>query len=236
MRIIKAKDYKEMSKIASEIIIREIKNKPNFVAGFASGKTPKGLYKELVKLHKKGRINFSKAKAFGLDEYYPIKKNDIRSFHFFLNKFFKQMGIKESNRNLLNGEAKNPVSECRSYEEKIKKNPIDVVILGVGVNGHIAFNEPGTDANSRIRVINLSKDTIKRNSESGKAPDKALTIGAGTILKSKKIILLASGKEKAEAVKHLIKGKMSKNWPVSFLKKHKDLTVIIDKEAGTLVK
>lgn len=236
MRIIKAKDYKEMSKIASEIIIQGIKKKPNLVVGFASGKTPRGLYKELVKLHKKGRINFSKVKAFELDEYYPVKKNDKRSFYFFLDRFFKQMGIKESDRNFLNGEAKNPVSECRSYEEKIKKNPIDVMILGVGVNGHIAFNEPGTDANSKIRVINLSKDTIKRNSSSKRVPVRALTIGIGTILKSKKIILLASGKEKAEAVKHLIKGKMSKNWPVSFLKKHKDLTVIIDKEAGTLVK
>ncbi len=231
MKIIKTKDYKEMSKKASEIIIQEIKKKPTLTIGFASGKTPLGLYKNLTDSYKKSKTDFSKIKAFNLDEYYPIKRNNKKSFHYYLNKnLFNYINIKKTNINLLNSETKSPDKECKNYENKIKKNPIDIQILGVGINGHIAFNEPGSKLNSKTRLINLSKETIKINKL--KNSTKALTMGIKTIMSAKKIILLASGKNKREAVKHLLKGKENKNWPVTYLKKHKDLIVIIDKGAG----
>jgi len=232
MKLIKVKNYKELSKKAAEIIIKEIKKKPNLVIGFATGSTPLGLYKELIDRYIKKKIDFSKIKAFNLDEYYPIKQKDKKSFYYYIFKnLFSKVNIKRENINLLNGEAKNPGGECWDYENKIKKNPIDLQILGVGVNGHIAFNEPGSKIDSVTRVVELTPETKKIN----KINKKALTIGVSTIMKAKKIILLASGKNKAKAISYLLKGKIDKNFPVSYLKNHKNLIVIADKQAGRLI-
>jgi len=229
MKVAITKDYDEMSEKAAEIIIKQIKNKPNSVVGFATGKTVLGLYSHLAK----SKLDFSKVKTFNLDEYYPIKRKDRNSFYYFMHKnLFDKININPENIHLLNGEAKNPKKECENYEEKIKKNPIDLQILGLGVNGHIAFNEPGSLKSSKTRLVNLSKSTIKINKTKSK---KALTMGIATIMNAKKIILLASGRSKAEAIKRLIEGKEDEKWPVSFLKGHKNLVVIIDKEAGSLL-
>ncbi|MDP3027199.1 MAG: glucosamine-6-phosphate deaminase [Nanoarchaeota archaeon] len=223
MKLIKAKNYNEMSEKAAEIVIKEIKRKPALAIAFATGKTPLGLYEELVKAYKKRKIDFSKIKAFNLDEYYPIKKSERRSFYYYLHKnLFDKVNIKKENINLLNGETKNPNRECKDYENKIKKNKIDLMILGVGVNGHIAFNEPGSLNASKTRLVKLKHKAVK---------NKALTIGISTMLLSKKLVLLASGKKKAGAVKCLIKCKPNSCCPASFLRKHKDLVVIADKDA-----
>lgn len=227
MKLVKVKNYNGMSEKAAEIIIKEINRKPNSVLGFATGKTPLGLYKKLIWAYKKKKVDFSKIKAFNLDEYFPIKKSDKRSFYSYLHKnLFNQINIKKENTNLLNGETKNPNKECRDYENKIKKNKIDLMILGAGRNGHIAFNEPGSLKESKTRLVELKHKTTK---------NKALTIGISTILSSKKIILLASGKKKAEAIKCLMKCKPNSCCPVSFLRKHRNLIVIADKEAGRRV-
>jgi len=236
MKIIKVKDYKEMSKKAAEIIIKQIQKKPNSVICFPTGRTPIGMYKLLVYAYKKNQVNFSKVKAFNLDEYYPIKKKSQDSYYFYMFKhLFNKVNIKKSNINLLDGNTKNAKKECENYEEKIKKNKIDLQILGIGVNGHIGFNEPGSGINSKTRIVNLTADTIKQNSVLFKnkksMPHKAMTMGIKTIASAKKIILLASRKKKAEAIKHLIKGKPNKEWPASLLKNHKDFTVIVDKKA-----
>jgi glucosamine-6-phosphate deaminase len=228
MKFLIVKDYREMSKRAGEIILEEVKKKPNLVLGLASGKTTLGLYKELVKAYKKG-VDFSKIKVFNLDEYYPIKKSDKRSFYYyFFKNLLKKINIKRENINLLNGETKNPEKECKEFEKKIGEVGMDVQILGVGVNGHIAFNEPGSTRGTKTRLVRLSFETTK-----GKVPRKALTQGVSTIMKSRKLLLLASGKSKEEAIEHL-KDKEGQEWPVSFIKKHKDLTVIADKKAGGL--
>jgi len=228
MKLLKTKNYKELSTKAADIIIREISKKPNLVLGFATGKTPLGLYKNLVEVYKKRKIDFSKVKAFSLDEYYPIGKTDRKSYFYYLHKnLFDKINIKKENINLLNGETKNPGGECWDYENKIKKNPIDLQILGVGVNGHIAFNEPGSLKESKTRLVKLKHKAVK---------SKALTQGICTIMSAKKIILLASGKKKAEAIKCLLKCKPNKCCPVSFLRRHKNLIVIADKEvAGRLI-
>jgi glucosamine-6-phosphate deaminase len=232
MKLIKVKNYKEMSKAASEIIIDEIIKKPNLTIGFATGKSPKRLYKNLIKAYKKEKIDFSYIKTFNLDEYYPIKRNDKKSYRYYMFKnLFNKVNLRKERIYLLDGSTNDFEKECKDYEEKIRKNTIDIQILGIGVNGHIGFNEPGSSSTSKTRLVNLAPETVKRN----KYLDKGLTVGISTILKSKKILLLASGKEKSQAVKGLIKGRINKKLPASFLKKHKNLVVIIDKKAGSLL-
>lgn len=233
MKLIKTKNYNEMSKKATEVLIEDIQKKPNLVICFASGKTPLGLYNNLVKSYKKNKLDFSKVKAFNLDEYYPLKKTNPKSFYYYLFKnLFNKINIKKGNITLLNGDTKDPEKECKTYENKVK-NKIDLAILGVAPNGHIAFNEPGSGKNSKTRLITLSPETIEKNKI--KESQRGLTIGIKTILSSKRIILLASGENKAEAIKHLVKTKPNPEWPVTFLKKHKNLIVILDKEAAKLL-
>jgi len=232
MKIIKVKDYNELSDLTSKIIIKEIAKKSNLVISLPTGKSPLGTYKNLIKEYKKGKVDFSRIKTFNLDEYYPVKKNDIKSYRYYMfNNLFNKINIKKENIHLLDGTTKSPIKECKYYEEKIRKNPIDLQILGIGVNGHIGFNEPGSEKNSKTRLVNLAPETVKRNKYLG----KALTMGIYTILKSKKIILLASGKEKAVAVKDLILGDVDKNLPASFLRESKNITLIIDKQAASLL-
>lgn len=237
MLIITTKNYRELSKRASEIIADEINANPKLRICFSSGKTPVGMYNMLVKGYKNKKVNFSKLTCFGLDEYYPMSKKNPSSFYsYFFNNLFNRINVPLKNIHLLNGEAENPVLECRNYSKKFKK--IDVCVLGIGVNGHIAFNEPGSLVNSHTRVIKLSPETISRNFKSFKKdnPFYSLSVGISEILSCKKIILLASGKDKADAVKKLIDEKVSKDCPVTYLKNHRNLIVIIDKDAGKKLK
>ena len=228
MDVIKVKNYCEMSRVASEIVIGEMLKKRNLVIGFATGRTPLGLYRNLVGAYREGKVDFSGVVGFEIDEYYPIAKDDKRSFRRYLfENLFGRVNIKKSNVNLLNGSVRDWKKECLDYERKIKESPIDLMILGVGVNGHIGFNEPGSKIGSRTRLVELSAETIKRNSGVfRKVPTRALTMGVKTIFSSKKIVLLVSGREKEEAVGHLLRGKVSERWPVSFLRGHRDLIVI----------
>jgi len=237
MKIIEKEDYNELSKEAAKIIISQIKKKPNSVIGFATGNTVLGLYKELIKAHKKG-LDFSKITSFNLDEYLNLPKSDKQSLNFFMkHNLFNHINIKKIN--MPDGTAKNPKNFCKDYENKIRLNKIDLQILGIGRNGHIGFNEPGSKFTSRTRIVNLSKQTIKENSKffkNKKVPKKAISLGISTILKSKKIILLAAGKNKARAIKNLIKGKITEKVPATALRKHKNVTVIIDKEANSILR
>lgn len=232
MELIKVKNYKELSKKASEIIVNEIHKNPKLIMGFATGKTPIGTYKNLVKEYKKRNVDFSNVKTFNLDEYYPVKDGDKKSYKYYMFKhLFNKVNIKKENINLLNGNTKNVKKECKNYEEKIRKNPIDFQIVGIGVNGHIGFNEPGSNLKSKTRLVNLAQDTIKEN----KYLKQALTVGISTILKSKKILLLASGNKKAKVIYNLINKKPNKSLPASFLKIHKDFIVIVDRKASSLL-
>lgn len=227
MKIIQTKDYDEMSDKACNLLLNQLSKKSNSVIGFATGKTPLGLYKRLIEED----ADFSKVRAFNLDEYYPIKKESKKSFYYYMfDNLFNYVNIKKSNINLLNGETKNPEKECNRYEKKIKKNRIDLLILGLGINGHIAYNEPGSSFKSRTRLVELTNETTKNK----RVPKKALTIGIDTIMSAKKVVLLACGKKKAKAVKCLVTGKISERCPASVLRKHKNFTLIIDKAAWSL--
>lgn len=227
MKIIKAKNKRELSEIASEIIIGEIKKNPRLVLGFATGKTPLKTYKKLVKAYKNGKVDFSKVKTFNLDEFYPpsSKKDEKRNYAYYMHKrVFDKLNIEKENINLLDGNKRDWKKECKKYESKIKKNPIDLQILGIGVNGHIGFNEPGSKINSLTRLVQLTH-----------IEGKGLTMGISTIMKTKKIILLAFGRKKAKAIYGMVNGKVSEELPASFLRKHKNVVVIVDRKAGRLL-
>ena len=228
-----------MTEKAVGIFVNELSKKNNLVLGLPTGKTPIGFYSKISSLSKKNIINLEKVKTFNLDEYYPIKRSDKRSFYHFMSKnLYSNTNLKPSNINIPNGEVKDYKKECLNYESKLKSFPIDLEFLGIGINGHIAFNEPGSTKDSKTRLIDLTKETIKKNSNIFNRrtfPKKGLTMGISSILSAKKIILMASGKHKAKAVECMLNGPISKSCPASFLRDHKDVTIIIDKSASSLL-
>ncbi len=238
MKIITVKNSDIAGIKSADIVMDCIKKKKKFVLGLATGGTMIPFYESLSRLINNKKIDVSSVKTFNLDEYVGIDRNNEKSYFYFMNKhFFSKVGISRDNINFLNGNAKNLKLECKNYEKKIAKDRIDLQILGIGRDGHIGFNEPGSDLKSKTREVILLDATRKDNSrffngKIGKVPKKALTVGIETIMKSKKIILLAFGKNKAGIVHRFLHGSIDKNIPASFLKKHRDLTVILDREAA----
>ncbi|WP_028992268.1 glucosamine-6-phosphate deaminase [Thermoanaerobacter thermocopriae] len=241
MKVIITVDYKEMSKKAAEIVKRQIKERPNTVLGLATGSTPLGMYKYLIEMYKKGEIDFSNVITFNLDEYVGLSAEHPQSYHYFMfHNFFHHVNIKKEHIHIPNGVALDFEEECRRYEEEIEKaGGIDLQILGIGVNGHIGFNEPDESIDTKTHVVTLTEDTINANKRFFKSadevPKKAITMGLGSIMKAKKIVLLASGKNKAKAIKETIKGQLTTKVPSTVLTLHPDVTIIIDKEAASLI-
>lgn len=238
MQLIVKRDYNDMSKAAGEILIKAIENNPEIVLGLATGSTPIGMYKEIIKAHKENSLDFSKVKSFNLDEYIGLSSKDFQSYRYFMEEnFFNHINIKEENTFVPNGKAKDLKKHCREYDEMISKaGGIDIQILGVGENGHIAFNEPGHYLFIGTSVVDLTSETVKVNSRffdnAEEVPNTAITMGMGGILKAKKIILLANGKRKSQVIKRFLnEEKVSTMFPMSFLLLHPDLTIIVDEEA-----
>lgn len=226
-----------MSMNAAQQAEKVIKNNSTPVLGLATGKTFAGFYKKLVKKQKKSKLSFSNTITFNLDEYVGLPSTHPKSFNYYMkNNLFNHVDIPEKNYHILDGTAENLKKECEKYERKIKKaGGIGTQFLGIGKNGHIGYNEPGSPHNSRTRVIKLTRETRKNkkeNFESQKVPEKAITMGIDTILESDQIILLASGKEKAEAIEKTIEGPITEEVPSSALQKHDDCTLIVDEEAA----
>lgn len=233
MQIIKTSSYNELSERAGEIVINAIKKNPKLVLGLATGSTPFGLYKILIEANKKGEIDFSNVKTFNLDEYQGLEKDNPQSYHFFMNEnLFSKINIKKENTHILGDAGKEPLEECYIYEDEIKKaGGIDLQILGIGGNGHIAFNEPGSLRASRTRLIKLDEKTRQDNARFFKSinevPKYAYTMGIGTILEAKELILLV-GKNKKEIIEKTINNEVSEEIPASFLKNHPQCTFIIE--------
>jgi glucosamine-6-phosphate deaminase len=231
MKVIIGKNKKESVKRASQIICEIVSKKPNAVIGFATGGTMIPFYKELVKLYKKGKVDFSKVKAFNIDEFAELKNSDVNSYHYYMNKyFFSKVNVKRSNIHF-------PSASGKEYDKEIKKvGGLDICMLGIGENGHIGFNEPGSSFNSQTRIITLTENTRQVDSrffkDKSRVPHHAYSIGIKTILSAKKIILLSFGDKKADAIYKSLKGKISEKVPASALRKHKDATFIIDKKSA----
>ena len=242
MRVIIAKNYEEMSKIAAKEIAKLLYVKPDAVLGLATGSTPEGVYKELVELNKQNKIDFSKATSFNLDEYRGLKGDHPQSYRYFMNSnLFDHVNIDKSKTRVPNGIAEDIEKECREYDEAIENaGGIDLQLLGIGRNGHIGFNEPSDYLNLNTHLTDLTEDTIKANSRFfdsiEEVPTEAVTMGLGSIMKAKKIILLASGEKKAEIIAKLVEDKISTRVPASMLQVHHNVLVIIDEEAASLLK
>jgi glucosamine-6-phosphate deaminase len=237
MRLIRVNDYNEMSRKAANIIASQITLKSDSVLGLATGDTPLGMYNELIKLYNKKELDFADVKSFNLDEYCGLDiKNSQSYYYFMMNNFFKHINLPLDNINIPNGNAES-TEECLRYERKIKEaGGIDIQVLGIGVNGHIGFNEPDINFEAKTHLVTLDKTTIESNSRFFKnineVPTKAITMGIGTIMNSKKIVLLAYGNSKADIIAKAINGKITSEVPASILQLHQDVTVIIDEAAA----
>ena len=244
MEIVICKTKEEASKIAANIITEAVKKNPKTILGLATGSTPVLMYTEMAKAVKAKKVSYKFVKSWNLDEYVGLPGTHDQSYRYFMNKnLFEKIDIKLSNTHVLNGMAKDPVKECENYEAQIKKaGGIDIQVLGIGSDGHIAFNEPGTSLSSRTSVVYLTPSTIKDNArlffkgKEDEVPTRALSMGVGTICEAKKIILLAFGKNKADAVKGMVEGGMSQFCTASALQAHNDAWIFCDEESASKLK
>lgn len=239
MKILIKKTYEELSKEATEIVKEVIQAKPNLVLGLATGSSPLGCYQELIQMHKAEKLDFSKIVIFNLDEYLGLSAEHPQSYNYFMyENLLDYININRENFHIPDGMTKNIEKFCQEYEEKIQKaGGIDFQLLGIGSDGHIGFNEPGTPFDSRTQLVKLADLTIKDNSRFFKkeedVPRFAITLGVQTIFEAKKILLLASGENKADAVAKFIEGPITPQITASILQKHPDVIVILDEAAAS---
>jgi len=243
MQVFIEKDYSSMSKRAAKIFADEIRKKPNLVLGLATGSTPIGTYKELIRMHEEEGLDFSKVVSFNLDEYYGLTPDNPQSYNYFMfEHLFNKVNIERQNIHIPDGRISDIENYCKEYDKKIESyGGIDIQLLGIGVNGHIGFNEPSDKLKLGTHLTDLTEDTIQANSRFFDSPDqvptKAITMGIGAIMKAKKIVLLASGKSKANIMAKLIDSDyVTTEIPASLLKLHPDVIVIMDEEAAAQLK
>ncbi|CAD2075439.1 glucosamine-6-phosphate deaminase [Jeotgalicoccus meleagridis] len=236
MYLIKVNSYQEMSDKAADILFDVITSKERPVIGLATGSTPEGTYKALSDKLNSSTVDQSKITTFNLDEYVGLDRNHNQSYAYYMNEnFFNHVSIPEENINLLNGKAADEEEEVKSYEEKIDEQGLDIQLLGIGRNGHIAFNEPGTSFDSLTHAVELTEETIEDNSrffdDKESVPSRALSMGLKSIMKAKKILILINGENKKEALSELLNGVVTEENPASILNNHPDVTIIADSAA-----
>ena len=241
MKILIAENMEEFDNFGASIVSEVISNKNDATIGFATGSTPIGMYQKLIDMYNEGKLSFKDITTFNLDEYVGLEKTHDQSYYYFMHdKLFNHVDIDESKVNFLSGTAKDTFAECKRYSDLLASNPIDLQILGIGANGHIGFNEPNTDFNSVTREVMLTEKTITDNARFFESiddvPKSALTMGINEIMAAKKIILLANGKNKADAVLSMINGEVSSECPASVLQLHNDVVVVLDKESASKIK
>ena len=243
MRLIIEPNYEEVSRWAANYVASRINaanptaEKP-FVLGCPTGGSPLGMYKNLIKLNKEGKVSFKNVVTFNMDEYCGIPQDHEQSYHTFMwTNFFNHIDILPENVNILNGNAEDPIAECQRFEDKIKSyGGIDLFMGGVGPDGHIAFNEPGSSLTSKTRMKTLTQDTIIANSrffnnDVNQVPKTALTGGVGTVMAAKSVMLIVNGYNKARALRHGVEGGISQMWTISALQMHEKAIIIADEDA-----
>ena len=239
MRIYKAKDYVDMSRKAANIVSAQVIMKPNCVLGLATGSTPIGLYKQLVEWYNKGDLDFSEVMTVNLDEYKGLSRDNDQSYYYFMHQnLFDHVNIPAENTHLPNGMEPDSQKECQEYTNLIQSlGGVDLQLLGIGHNGHIGFNEPGDVFYMGTHVVDLTDSTIDANkrffAHREDVPKQAITLGMGGIMRAKKVVLLAFGENKADAVRAMIKGDIDPKCQASILKVHADVVVLLDKAAAS---
>ena len=237
MRIIKAKDYDDLSRKAANIISAQVLLKPDCVLGLATGSTPIGTYKQLIEWYEKGDLDFSAAKSVNLDEYRGLTKDNDQSYYYFMyNNLFKHININMENTNVPDGTEPDSEKECSRYENVIEAyGGVDLQLLGLGPNGHIGFNEPDKDFPRTTHCVDLTQSTIEANkrffASVDDVPKQAYTMGIGTIMKARKILLVVSGADKAQIDHDVLCGPVTPEVPASILQLHSDVIVVADEAA-----
>ena len=240
MKVIVAENYEKKSRKAFEVLAEVVKNNPRAVLGLATGSTPIGLYKNMIEDHEKNGTSYREIKTVNLDEYAGLDYSSDQSYVYFMrHNLFDHIDIDLKNTNIENGKAADRAAECARYNALLDELPRDIQVLGIGSNGHIAFNEPGTPFGSVTHIVDLTESTIKDNSRMfasiDEVPRQAFTMGLKNIMQSKKILILANGANKAKAVYGLVKGEVTENVPASILQLHPDCTLVCDKAAASLL-
>lgn len=243
MRLVIEPNYSDLSRWAGNYVASRINaanptaEKP-FVLGLPTGSSPLGMYRRLVELYKEGKVSFKHVVTFNMDEYVGIPRNHEQSYHTFMHQnFFDHIDIPAENVNILNGNAEDPEAECARYEAKIASyGGIDLFLGGVGPDGHIAFNEPGSSLSSKTRMKTLTQDTIIANSRFFEGnldlvPKTALTVGVGTVMAARSVMLLVNGHNKARALRHGVEGGISQMWTISALQLHPHAIIVADEDA-----
>lgn len=241
MKVIIAKDYEEMSKKAFEVMREVVKGNPRAVLGLATGSTPIGLYKNMIEDHKQNGTSYREIRTVNLDEYAGLDYSSDQSYVYFMrSNLFDYIDIDLKNTNIENGKAADRQAECDRYNRLLEGMQQDIQVLGIGSNGHIAFNEPGTPFGSVTHIVDLAESTIKDNSRMFKSidevPRQAFTMGLKNIMNAKKILILANGANKAKAVYGLVKGEVTEAVPASVLQLHPDCTLVCDEASAALLK
>lgn len=237
MKIIITKDYEELSAKAAKVMLEAVKANPYAVLGLATGTTPLGLYAHMIADHEKHGTSYAHVRTVNLDEYKGLERSHPQSYAYFMHRnLFNGLDIDPANTNIENGMAEDEAKECARYDALLEQLPRDIQLLGLGSNGHIAFNEPGTPFGSGTHVVTLAESTVKDNArlfdDISEVPRKAFTMGIQQIMQAKKILILASGANKADAVYKMVKGEVTEDVPASVLQLHPDCVLIADMEAA----
>ena len=243
MRLIIEPDYEKMSAWAAAYVVKKInefqpKESKPFVLGLPTGSSPLGMYRKLIELNKAGKVSFRNVVTFNMDEYVSLPVEHPESYHSFMwNNFFNHIDIRKDNVNILNGNASDLEAECARYEERIRYyGGVDLFLGGIGPDGHIAFNEPGSSLSSRTRKKALTTDTIIANSrffegDVNKVPKTALTVGVGTVMDAKEVLIMVNGHNKARALQHAIEEPINHMWTISALQMHRHGIIVCDDAA-----
>ena len=235
MKVIKVKNYDEVSAEAFKVMKEVVANKPEAVLGLATGSSPIGLYENMIKDHKENGTSYAKCQSFNLDEYVGIDRNHSQSYWTFMHEnLFHGIDLPEDKIHVPYGNTK---ADCEGYEKAMENVSVDIQVLGIGGNGHIGFNEPGTPFTEETHIVDLTEKTRSDNArffenDINKVPTQAITMGIATIMKAKKILLVASGANKADAVAAMVNGPVDPAGPASVLQNHPEVVVIVDEEAA----
>ena len=240
MKVIKVKNYEEMSNEALKVVLDVVKANDTAVLGLATGSTPLGLYAKMAQDHKENGTSYAQCRAVNLDEYVGLDASSDQSYVYFMREnLFKHIDIKFENTHIPNGKASDKNAECERYNALLGELRQDIQVLGIGSNGHIAFNEPGTAFDSVTHIVDLAESTIKDNSRLfnsiDEVPRQAFTMGLANIMNAKKILILANGEGKANAIRELVLGEIREEIPASILRNHPDCILICDEAAGKYI-
>lgn len=242
MNILKFNSDEDFVQTGANLIASLLQSNPKAVLGLATGSSPVGVYARLVEMHRKGLVSFAKASSYNLDEYVGLPVDHPQSYRSFMNEhLFNHIDIDLARTHVPDGNASDPDAECAAYDRMLEENgPVDLQILGIGSNGHIGFNEPDTSLTSGTHVVNLLDETREANArffdKLGDVPRQAVTMGIGSILKARQIVLLVRGQEKAEAIRNAVLGPITTQCPASLLQCHPNVIILVDEGAGKWLK